>query len=84
MGVQNLMIRLLLKSNLSKKLSNSQKSHLLSVLALSALSEKAFADAQLEIPETIEAKGYLVDLTTLLKEAGVSVNQIDEIISFAD
>jgi len=45
MGVQNLMIRLLLTSNLSKKFSNSQKSHLLSILALSALSEKAFADA---------------------------------------
>jgi hypothetical protein len=84
MSVQNLITRLLLTSNFSKKFSNSQKSHLLSVLALSALSEKAFADAQLEIPETIEAKGYLVDLTTLLKEAGVSVNQIDEIISFAD
>jgi len=79
MSTQKLITQLILNNRLTKGTPKSKFNPLLSVLALSALSEQAFADAKLEVPETIEVKGYLVDLTKLLKEAGVSVSQIDKV-----
>jgi len=83
MKVIDIISKLILSSKAKQKLSKENSNYLLSVLALAALPSKIFADNK--TPEKVEIKGYLIDVATLAKKAGIEVSDIEElVIALAD
>ena len=71
MSAINTVAKLLLKSATKKKLSKQRIDYLLSVLALSALSNQALAEGG--------EKGFNIDVTKLAKDAGVEITDINKV-----
>ena len=83
MKVIEIISKLILSSKAKHKLPKEKSNYLLYVLALAALPGKIFADNK--TPEKVEIKGYLIDVATLAKEAGIEVSDIEElVIAIAD
>ena len=76
MKVIDIISKLILSSKAKQKLSKENSNYLLSVLALAALPSKIFADNK--TPEKVEIKGYLIDVATLAKKAGIEVCHIGQ------
>jgi VCBS repeat-containing protein len=71
MKVINTVAKLLLKNTTKKKLSKQRIDYLLSVLALSTLSNQALAEGG--------EKGFNIDVTKLAKDAGVEITDINKV-----
>ena len=69
--------KVLLANNIDKKLTKRRTDYLLGVLALAALPHEAIASK--ETPQTVDIKGYLVDVAKLAEAAGIEITDIDQV-----